>query len=120
MLLFYSQYLILTTWVSKNRVLKRIFGTKMEEVAGGWRRLHNEGHQILLGRSNQGGWDGMGGAACMGEMRNKYNILVGKPEEKRPLGRSKHRWEDNITMNLRETGWEDADWIHLAQDRDWW
>jgi hypothetical protein len=55
-----------------------------------------------------------------GEMRNVYNILIGKPEEKRPLGRSRHRWEDNIRMDLREIRWEGVDWIHLAQDRDWW
>jgi hypothetical protein len=57
----------------------------------------------------------------MGGMRNAYDILVGKPEGKRPLGRPRHRWEDNIRMNLREIGWEGVDWIHLAQDRDqWW
>jgi len=57
----------------------------------------------------------------MGDMRNAYNILVGKRERKRPLGRPGHRLEDNIRMNLREIGWEGVDWIHLAQDRDkWW
>jgi hypothetical protein len=56
----------------------------------------------------------------MGEMRNSY-ILVGKPEGKRPLGRPRHRWEDNIKMDLRELGWEGVNWIHLAQDKDhWW
>jgi hypothetical protein len=45
-------------------------------------------------------------------------MKAGKPEEKRPLGRPKHRWEDNITMDLREIGWEGVDWMHLAQDRD--
>jgi hypothetical protein len=50
-------------------------------------------------------------------MRNVYKILVGKPEGKRPLGRTGHRWEDNITMDLREKVLEDLDWIHLAQDR---
>jgi hypothetical protein len=49
------------------------------------------------------------------------DILFGKPEGKRPLGRSRHRWEDNIRLDLREVGWEGVDWIHLAQDRDhWW
>jgi hypothetical protein len=47
-------------------------------------------------------------------------IVVGKPEGKRPLGRPRRSWEDNITMDLRETGWEIVDWIHLAQDRDQW
>jgi hypothetical protein len=50
-------------------------------------------------------------------MRNAYSIVVGKPEGKRPFGRTWRRWEDNIRMDLREIGWEDADWNHLAQDR---
>jgi hypothetical protein len=56
----------------------------------------------------------------MREKRNAYRILVGRPEGKRPLGRSRHRLEDNIRMNLRETGWGVMDWIYLAQDRDRW
>jgi hypothetical protein len=56
----------------------------------------------------------------MGEIRNEYKILVGKPEGKRPLGRPRRRWEDNIRMDLGEIGWEGVDWIHLAQDRDQW
>jgi hypothetical protein len=56
--------------------------------------------------------------ANMREIRNAYNILVGKPEGGRPLGRPRHRWEDSIRMDLREILWEDVDWIHLAQDRD--
>jgi len=51
-------------------------------------------------------------------MRNAFKILVGKPEGKRPLGRPRRRWEDNIGMDLRETGWEVVEWMHLAQDRD--
>jgi hypothetical protein len=51
---------------------------------------------------------------------NAYRILVGKPEGKRPLGRARHRWVDNIKMDLREVGWEGRDWIDLAQDRDRW
>jgi hypothetical protein len=54
----------------------------------------------------------------MGEMRNAYRILVGKPEVKRPLGRPKRRWEDNIKMDLREIGWDGMVWIDLAQDKD--
>jgi hypothetical protein len=51
----------------------------------------------------------------MVEMRNSYSILVGKPEGKRPLGRHRQRWEDNIRMNLREIGWEGVDWVHLLR-----
>jgi len=58
--------------------------------------------------------------ACMGEMQNAYNSLVGKPEGKRPLRRPKHRWEDNIRLDLREIGWEGVGWMHLAQDSDQW
>jgi hypothetical protein len=54
------------------------------------------------------------------EKRTAYRILVGKPEGKRPLGRSKHRLVGNIKMDLREIGWGGMDWIHLAQDRDQW
>jgi hypothetical protein len=56
----------------------------------------------------------------MGEKRNAYRILVGKPEVKIPLGRPRHRWEDNIRMDLIEIGWGGIDWIDLAQDRDQW
>jgi ribosome biogenesis protein Nip4 len=56
----------------------------------------------------------------MAEVRGTYNILVGRPEGRRRLGRPRHRWEDNIKMYLREIGFGDVDWIHLAQDRDRW
>jgi hypothetical protein len=56
----------------------------------------------------------------MGERRGAYRALVGKPEGRRPLGRPRRRWEDNIKMNLREVGWGGMDWINLAQDRDRW
>jgi hypothetical protein len=58
---------------------------------------------------------------CMGEMRNAYKILVKQPEGKRPLWQPRHKWENNIKMDLTEIVCEDVDWIHLAQDRDqWW
>jgi hypothetical protein len=56
----------------------------------------------------------------MGEERGVHRVLVGKPEEKRPLGRPRHRWEDNIKMDLREVGVGFGDWIELAQERDRW
>jgi hypothetical protein len=58
--------------------------------------------------------------AQTGDKRNAYRILVGKPEGKRPLGRPKQRWLDNIKMDLGETGWDGMGWIYLAQDRDKW
>jgi hypothetical protein len=56
----------------------------------------------------------------MGEGRNVYRVLVGKPEGKRPLERPRRRWKDGIKMDLREIGWEAVEWIHLAQARDRW
>jgi hypothetical protein len=56
----------------------------------------------------------------MGETRNAYRLMVGKPEGKRPLGRLRRRWVDNIKMDLREIGWDGVDWIQLPQDRDQW
>jgi hypothetical protein len=56
----------------------------------------------------------------MGEKRNAYRIFVGNPEGKKPLGRPRRRWVDNIKMDLGEIGWDGMDWIDLAQDRDQW
>jgi hypothetical protein len=56
----------------------------------------------------------------MGEKRNEYGFVVGKPEGKRPLGRPRRKWVDNIKMDLREIGWGCTDWIDLGQDRDQW
>jgi hypothetical protein len=69
-------------------------------------------------RSRRIRWEGH--VSRMGELRNAYR-RVQKPERKRPLGRSRRGWEGNFRMDIRVTGWEDADWMHLAQDRDsWW
>jgi hypothetical protein len=110
----------------ENRVLRRIFGPKREEVTGAWRKLHNEELHGLYSspsiikviKSRRMRWAGH--VACMGEVRNAYNILVGKAGGRRPLGRPRCRWEDNIRMNLGEVGFEDVDGIHLAQDRNRW
>jgi hypothetical protein len=111
--------------VSENRVL-RIFGPKREED-GSWRKLHNdELHNLYSSpnivrviKSRRMRW--VGHVARMGEGRGVYRILVGRPEGKRPLGRPRRRWEDNIKMDLRETRIDRANWIELAQDRvQWW
>jgi hypothetical protein len=112
--------------VSENRALRRIFGPKSEEVAGGWRRLHNEELHNVYASPNiirvikSGRMTGAGHVARMGEMRNAYNIFVGKPEGKRRLGRPRRRCENNIIKDLREIWWEVVYWMHLAQDRDQW
>jgi hypothetical protein len=112
--------------VFENRVLRRIFGSKRDKVTGGWRKLHNEELHGLYSsfsivrviKARRMRW--VGHVACMGEVRGAYNILVGRPEGSRPLGRLRRRWEDNIKMDLREIGFGDVDWIHLAQDRYRW
>jgi hypothetical protein len=63
---------------------------------------------------------GTGRVARIRDMQNAYKILVGKPEGKRPHGRLVCIWEDNIKIDLKERMWEGVDWIHLAQNRDWW
>jgi hypothetical protein len=69
---------------------------------------------------NQIGKNEMGGAcSTYGEKRGAYRIVVGRPERRRPFGRSRHRWEDNIKMDLQKVGWG-MDWIELAQNRDRW
>jgi hypothetical protein len=111
--------------VSENRVLRRIFGPKRDEVTGGWRKLQNEELHGLYSspsivrviKARRMRW--VGHVTCIGEMRGAHNILVGKPEGRRPLGRPRHRG-DNIKMGIWEIGFGDVDWIHLAQDRDKW
>ena len=111
--------------VFENRVLR---GTrpKKDEVTGEWRKLHNKKlndlHcspnivRVITFRIMR--WAGH--EARMGESRGVYRVLVRKPEGKRPLGRPRYRWEDNIKMDLREVGCGGMDWIELAQDRDRW
>jgi hypothetical protein len=112
--------------VFERRVLRRIFEHKRDEVTGGWKKLHNEElHGLYSSPSivrviKARRMRLAGHLARMGEVRCAYNILVGKSEGRRPLGRPRCRWEDNIKMDLREIGFGDVDWIHLAQDRDRW
>jgi hypothetical protein len=112
--------------VFENRVLRRIFGPKGDEVIGEWRKLHNkELHDLYFSpsiiriiKSRRMRWAGH--VARMGEKMNSYGLLVGKPEGKRPLGRPRRRWVDNIRMDHREVGWGDVDWIDLAQNKKRW
>jgi len=97
--------------VFENRVLRRIFGPKRDEVTGEWRKLHNEELNNLYSSPNivrvikKIKKNEMGGAcSAYGEGRGVCRVLVGKPEGRRPLGRPRHRWEDNIRMDLREVG----------------
>jgi hypothetical protein len=109
-----------------NKVLRRIFGPKRDEVTGRWRNLHNEELRDLYSspsiiriiKSRRMMWAGH--VARMGGKRNAYMLLVGKPEAKRPLGRARRRCADNIKIDLLEIGWGGVDRIGLAQDRDKW
>jgi hypothetical protein len=97
--------------VCENRVLRRIFGPTRNEVTGEWRKLHNgELHNLYSSpdtirqiKSRRMRWAGH--MARMGEGRNVYRVLLGKPEGKRPLERPRRRWEDGIKMDLEEIGW---------------
>jgi hypothetical protein len=112
--------------VFENRVLRRIFGSKRDGVTGGGRKLHNEDlhnlysspNIIRILKSRRMRWAGH--VARMGEKRNVHRLLVGKPEGKRPLGRPRRRWTDNIKMDLLEIGLNVEDWIGLAQDGYRW
>jgi hypothetical protein len=95
--------------VFENRVLRRIFGPKRDEVMGGWRKLHNEELHGLYSslsiirvmiKARRMRWAGH--VARMGEVRGACNILFGRPEGRRPLGRPRRRWEDSIKMDLGE------------------
>jgi hypothetical protein len=109
-----------------NRVLRRIFGPKRDEVTGGWRKLRNEElHNLYSSPSMIRMMKARriklaGHVVRMGEKRNANRILVGKPEGKRPLGRPRRRCVNNIKMDLRDLGWRGMDWIDLAEDRDQW
>jgi hypothetical protein len=103
--------------VFENRVLRSIFGPKRDEVTGEWIKLHNEELSCLycspniirVTKSRRIRWAGH--VARMRERRGVYNVLVGKPEGKRPLGRPRRRWEDNIKMDLQVVGCGGKDWM---------
>jgi hypothetical protein len=104
--------------VFENKVLRRVFGPKRDEVTGEWRKLHTEELNDLYSLPNivrvvklrRMRW--VGHVACMGEERGVHRVLVRKPS---------HRWEDNIKTDLQEVWGGCGDWMELAQDRDkWW
>jgi hypothetical protein len=111
--------------VFENRVLRRVFGPKRDEVTGEWIKLHNEKLNDLylpnimqVVKSRRMRWTGH--VERMGEERSVHRVLVGKPNGKRSLGRPIRRWEDNINIDLQEVGGGSVDWTELAQDRDRW
>jgi len=112
--------------VFENMVLRRIFGPRRDEVTGEWRTVHIEElndlycspNIVRVIKSRRMKWAGH--VARMGEERVVYRFLVGKPEGRRPLGRPRRRWLDNIRMDLQDMGCRYMDWIGLAQDRDSW
>jgi hypothetical protein len=112
--------------VFENRVLRRVFGPKNDEVTGEWRKLHKEELNDLYSlpnivrvvKSRRMRWAGH--VAHTGEDRGVNRVLVGKPEGKRPLGRPRRRWEDNIKMEFQKVGGVSGDWMELAHDRDRW
>jgi hypothetical protein len=114
-----------TKRVSEYRVLRKIFRPKREED-GSWRESHNDELHNLYSSPNivraikSRMMRCAGHVTRMGEGRGVYRVLVGRPEYKRPLGRPRRRWEDNVKMGLREIGIDGANWIRLAQDRVQW
>ena len=112
--------------VFEKMVLRRIFEPRRDDVTGEWRRLHNKELNDLYSsplivrviKSRRMRW--VGHVARMGEERGVYRVLVGKPEERRPLGRPRRRWVDNIRTDLQEVGCGHMDWIGLTQVTDSW
>jgi hypothetical protein len=109
----------------ESRVLRRILGSKRDEVTGDWRKVHNEERNELYSSSNiipviKGRIMGCAGHVARMGRRGAYRIMVGKPEGKKPLGRLRLEWEDGIKNDFQDVGCLDVDWIDLAQDRDRW
>jgi hypothetical protein len=110
--------------VFEDRVLRSILGPKRDEVMGELRKVHNEelcdlySSQIIIRMIKSRRMRCAGHMAKMEKKRNAYRLLVGKPDGKRPLGRPRCRWVNNIRMDLGEIGWGGLDWIGLAQVRD--
>ena len=110
--------------VFENRVLRRVFGPKKDEVTGEWRKVHNEElndlycspNIVRVIKSRRMRWTG--NLARTGDRKGVYRVLMGKPEGKRPLARPRCRWEDNIKMDLHEVGcdvrvWTGSSWLRI-------
>jgi hypothetical protein len=118
------------TWARRLRVFEKRIQRKIfeqgDEMVRGWKKFHGEEPHYLLpspniirmAESRMMRW--VEHVVRMGKKRNAYKILVGTPEGKRPLGRPRHRWEDNTKIYLRERGWDAMDWFDLAQDMEEW
>jgi len=108
--------------VFENRVLRKIFGLKRQEVTGQWRKLHNEElnnlysspNIIWMTKSRRMRWAGHVLVERKEETRGIYTVLAGKPVGKRPLRRPRHRWEDNIKMDLQKVGWSGLIWRRIG------
>ena len=112
--------------ILQSYLTNRYFRTKYREVYSSLRQivpgvpqgLYSLPNIVRVVKSRRMRWAGH--VACMGEDRVLHRVLVGKPEGKRPLGRPRRRWEDNIKMDVQEVGGGRGDWMELAQDRDRW
>ena len=112
--------------VFENKVLRKIFGPKRDYQVGEWRRLHNGELRDLYGKldiirivkSHRLRWTGH--VTGMGNKGGAGRLLVGKPEGKRPVGRPRMRWENNINHDLKEVDYTGNDWKTLAEDREVW
>ena len=110
----------------ENKVLRKIFGGKRDEITGEWRKLHNSELHALYSspniirslKSRRLRWAGH--VARMELSRNAYRVLLKKPERKRTLGRPRRRWEDNIKMDSKEVDCDPGEWIDLAEYKDQW
>ena len=125
-LYIFNQIFLTYLRMFENRVLRRIFGPRRDGVTGEWRKLHNEElndlycspNIVRVIKSRRMRWAEH--VSRMDEGRSVHKVLVGKLQRKRPLGRPRRGWEDNIKMDLQEVRRRCGDWMELAQDRDRW